>query len=94
MVEEMSMDAIQQLKETIGAKVTDPFTIGDVIRWTGGGRYTYAAIKTSAGWFTTARGYDGNAFVSAVYDYESLAEMLAKGGATDIEVATEWMAVR
>lgn len=92
MVREMSMDAVQQLKETIGAKVTDPFANGDVIRWTGGGRYTYAAIKTSAGWFTTAR--YGNTFVEAVYDYESLAEMLAKGDATDIEVATEWMVVR
>lgn len=92
MVREMSMNAIQQLKETIGAKVTDPFANGDVIRWTGGGRYTYAAIKTSAGWYTTAR--YGNTFVEDVYDYEALTGMLAKGDATDIEVATEWMAVR
>ena len=88
----MSMDAVEQLKKAIGDKITDPFANGDVIRWVGGGRYTYAAIKTSAGWFTTAR--YGNVFVEAVYDYESLAEMLAKGDATDIEVATEWMSVR
>lgn len=90
----MILDAVQKLRETIGAKVTDPFAVGDVIRWVGGGRYTYVAIKTTVGWFTIAREYDGNAFVSAVYDYEGLAGMLATGDATDIEVATEWMVIR
>ena len=87
------MDSAHQLRETIGTKVTDPFVDGDVIRWVSGGRYNYAAIKTPRGWFTTARGYDGNTHVNAVYDYEDLAEMLASSDVTEIEVALEWMSV-
>lgn len=85
------MDAIQQLMEAIGVKNIDPFANGDVIRWTGGGRYTYAAIKTPIGWFTTAR--HENTFVEAVYDYEDLVDMLARGDATNIEVAIDWIAI-
>lgn len=89
----MAKSAIESLRKDLKEKVTDKFEVGTVIRWTGGGRYSYAAIKTSIGWFTTARGYDGNGIVNKVYDYEDFVEMLAKGDATDIEVATEWEAI-
>lgn len=89
----MAKSAIDALRKDLKGKSTDRFRVGDVIRWTGGGRYTYAAIKTSIGWFTTARGINGNGIVAKVYDYEELVDMLAKGDATDIEVAVEWEAI-
>lgn len=64
--------------------------VGTVVRWTGSGTYTYAAIKTEAGWFTTAR--EGNPYVGIVY--LSLKDLLddldAKDDATDIAISTEW----
>lgn len=89
----MAEEAIEGLRKALKKKVTDRFEVGTVVRWTGGGRYTYAAIKTSVGWFTTARGYDGNGIVAKVYEYDELVEALAKGDATNIEVATEWETV-
>lgn len=89
----MSEAAIKSLRKDLKEKVTDKFEVGTVLRWTGGGRYTYAAIKTNIGWFTTARGYDGNGIVAKVYEYDELVEMLAKGDITNLEVATAWEAV-
>jgi hypothetical protein len=89
----MAKTAVERLRKDLAEKVTDTFEVGTVIRWVGGGRYTYAAIKTSVGWFTTARGYDGNGIVSKQYEYDELVEVLSKGDATDIEVATAWEAV-
>lgn len=87
------MGKMERLREALSSKVTDEFEIGDVIRWTGGGVYTYAAIKTVAGWFTTARGYDGNGYVNKAYSYEALIELLASADVTEVEVSTEWEAV-
>lgn len=86
-------DKIRSLRKKVKKKNVDPFEVGDVIRWLGGGRYRYAAIKTEVGWYTTARGYSGNAHVAKIYDYEMLTEMLALPDATDIEFAAEWEVV-
>lgn len=89
----MAKSAVERLRKDLREKVTDTFEVGSVIRWVGGGRYTYAAIKTNIGWFTTARGYDGNGIVAKVYEYDELVDALAKGDATNIEIATEWEAI-
>ena len=87
------MGKMERLRDALAAKVTDEFEIGDVIRWTGGGIYTYAAIKTSVGWFTTARGSMGNGFVAKEYTYEALVELLASADVSVVEIATGWEAV-
>lgn len=85
--------SIDRLREDLKTKVTDPFVNGDVIRWTSGERYIYAAVKTSAGWFTTAGGGNGNYFVPGNLDYEELLEVLAKSDVTEVETSTRWDAV-
>lgn len=90
----MTSSAISQLSEDmrLGGLREDPFSAGDVIRWTVDGGYTYAAIKTSVGWFTTAR--DHNMYVRQTYRYLDLVKMLVKRDVVDLEVSTEWRKVR
>lgn len=87
------MHKVEKLKEQITAHTVDPFADGDVIRWVSGGRYIYAAVKTPAGWYTTAA-LKYNTFVPKQLEYEELAEILAKGHVSDVCIATEWTAVQ
>ena len=89
----MAEAAIEGLRKALKKKVTDRFEVGTVIRWLAAGRYNYAAIKTEVGWFTTARGYDGNGMVAKCYEYEDLIEMLSRAEVTGLSVATAWEAV-
>ena len=55
----------------------DEFEDGDVVRWVVRGRsssYTYAALKTAAGWFTTATTASP---VEQVVDFDRLLEILS-----------------
>jgi len=81
--------AIADLRTAIAANAPrDRFAIATVIRWTASERYTYAAIKTTVGWFTTAR--RGNPFIKNMLTYEELEEILARPETTDAAVATTW----
>lgn len=82
---------IEALRQALSSKVQDQFAWGDVIRWTASGRYTYAAIKTVAGWFTTAREY--NEFVGQTLTFDELLEVLSRSETTNIQVAGEWFDV-
>lgn len=82
-------NAIAELRKAVAANAPrDQFAIGTVIRWTASERYTYAAIKTSVGWFTTAR--PSNPFIKNFLAYEELEEILARPETTDAAVATAW----
>jgi hypothetical protein len=83
-------DALKALRTGLKKKVSDQFEVGDVIRWTGGGRYNYAAIKSPVGWFTTA---NNNAYVPNVVSFDRLLDILNKADSTDIQVAGEWVDV-
>lgn len=61
---------------------------GDVVRWTLRGQYTYAAVKTPQGWYTTAR-----SGLQVMTD-QQLADTLARDDVDHVEVATEWQALR
>lgn len=76
----------------LGGITRDPFAVGDVIRWTVDGGYTYSAIKTPVGWFTSAR--EPNMYVRQVYSYLEMVKMLLKREVVNLEVATEWRKVR
>lgn len=80
-------EAMSRLKKSLAEKTIDLWVIGTVVRWTASGRYTYAAIKTAAGWYTTST---GNVFTPQQLDYEELIEVLARSETSDIEVATAW----
>lgn len=77
------------LREAVEKAKRDTFEEGTVIRWIGGGRYTYAAIKTPIGWVSTSR-YD-NGFVPKTMDFETLLEVLGRADNTDVEVSTGWV---
>lgn len=72
------------------------FNDGDVIRFTKTynsaqvkGTYTYAALKTSRGWYVTGRSYSKD-----VYTYDELIELITCSPcATDIQVSTTWQDV-
>lgn len=82
------MDSISKLRKAVKKRNVDDFIVGTVVRWTASNRYTYAAIKTQIGWFTTARSI--NSFVPQQLDYEELVEILARAETTDVAVATMW----
>lgn len=75
----------------------DRFVDGDIIRFTkthdvGAGRptksYTYAAVKTPAGWSMTGQ------HRKAIYAYDELIEFVVQHpAATDVQVATAWVDV-
>lgn len=64
---------------------------GTVVRWTSADRYTYAAVRCPAGWFTTAR--SGNVFVPQVITFAELLDIIARPETTEVAVATEWESV-
>lgn len=83
--------AAQSLSKALARKrrKKDKFSTGAVIRWMKG-TYTYAALKTPAGWYTTSA-YDRS--VPKVLTYEDLLEILSSERVTDVQVATGWEAV-
>lgn len=86
----------QELKEVLqkGGVTSDPFANGDVIQWTtADGSYTYVAIKTPVGWYTSATAE--NMYVRPVYRrYVDLVKMLSKKDVGNIRIAAEWDDVR
>lgn len=67
------------------------FESGTVIRWVSSGQYTYAALKTPMGWFTTARVMPGYAQrVPQVATWEELLKILLRPETSTICVATAW----
>lgn len=66
----------------------DEYANGTVVRWTTGGRYNYAAIKTDAGWYTTASQRSWS--IDKVITFDELLEIAGRSDTTDVMVATEW----
>lgn len=75
----------------LGGIANDPFAVGDVIQWTVDGGYSYAALKTPVGWYTTAR--ESNMYVRQTYRYLDLVKMLIKREVADLKVSTGWVDV-
>lgn len=67
----------------------DDFAVGDVIRWVRSGTYTYAALKTPVGWFTTSR-LSSNPYVPKVVSFGELLDCLSDPETSDVCVAAEW----
>jgi hypothetical protein len=87
----VSEKAVKGLKKALKDKASDRFETGDVIRWTAAGKYSYAAIKTPAGWYTTASALAVRVGkMPFVLDYDGLLDVLNRAETTDIKIATEW----
>lgn len=72
-------------------KRKDEFENGTVVRWTAAGVYTYAAIKTPVGWFTTA---NNNAYTPNVLrTFDDLLKVIARSETSNVAVATAWTPV-
>ena len=82
---------IKALRKALKKSRADEFDNGTVIRWTSAERYTYAAVKTPAGWFTSSRA--GNFFVPQVLEFADLIEILSRAETSNVEVAVEWESV-
>lgn len=81
---------IKGLRKAVSKRGKDDFPIGTVVRFTSGGMYTYAVVKTAVGWISTAR-QPNNGFVRQTMTYEQLVKVLSD--ATNVAVATEWEAL-
>lgn len=85
---------METLKKAMKDVERDTFEMGDVVRWTQSGRYTYAALKTPVGWYTTARAMPDSAQrVPQVVSFEQLIKLLTKSEVNKIAVATTWTPV-
>jgi cytochrome bd-type quinol oxidase subunit 1 len=77
----MSMRAVKKAVK----RSKDDFENGTIIAWTSAERYTYAAIKTPVGWYTTAS--DRAAWtVEKVITFEEVLKILARGESGDVRV--------
>lgn len=84
------MDKTEKLRDLLADAVDDPFEPGDVIQWVATGRYSFAALKTPVGWFTTsATSYTPKTLTSA-----DLFDLLARPETSNVKVATSWVQVR
>lgn len=84
--------SMKSLKKALKGKTTDTFEIGTVIRWTGADKYTYCAIKTAVGWYTTAQSY--NTYVDGRYsNLSALLKRLTESDVSEVAVSTEWTSV-
>lgn len=81
--------AVAALRKVLKDKSVDRFETGDVIRWLAAGTYSYAAIKTPVGWYTTAS-TAAYRHVGQVLTWDELIDVLSKSEATEIQVAIEW----
>lgn len=84
--------SISALAETLAtAKKDHSFANGTVIRWVQAKIYTYAAIKTPVGWFTTARSL--NLYVAQTLSFDGLLKVLKQEDVCDVEIAVKWEVV-
>lgn len=84
----MHAGGLDAIREAATKTSKDTFAVGDVVRWVAAGQYTYAAVKTQIGWFTTAS--PGNPYVRRQLDFDELLEVLARSEVTEIAVAINW----
>lgn len=81
--------SIKVLQEALADIKRDQFKDGDVLRWKSAGRYSYAAIRTPLGWYTTASS-SGERFVPKIVQFAGLIDVLSQPSVSDIEFASEW----
>lgn len=81
--------SLKVLKESLSSVKRDTFEVGTVIRWVSADRYTYAALKTPVGWYTTVSSA-GEAHVKKILDFDGLVETLSRNEVSKVEVATGW----
>lgn len=84
-------DAAGALREDLSKKVKDKFDAGDVIRWTGGGRFAYCAIKCGNSLWSISG--TGIWYGTEQKTYEQIVDILERSDVTDIEVSVEWVKV-
>ena len=77
--------SMKQVKKAV-KKARDDFETGTIIAWTASDRYTYAAIKTPVGWYTTASSAAAAFGVNKIIDFEQVLEILARGESSKVRV--------
>jgi hypothetical protein len=78
----MSMEALREAAN----KTKDTFSTGTVVRWVAKDRYTYAALKTPVGWYTTS----SVGPIPKVISFDKLLEIVAREETSDVAVASSW----
>lgn len=78
--------SLKELRKELKKNKAMSFENGTVIKWTASDRYTYAAIKTPVGWYTTA---NNNPYVpNVIHKFENLLEILKRDETSDVRIAT------
>lgn len=83
--------AVAGLRDALKEKVADKFAVGDVIRWAGGGRFTYCAIKCgNQMWAISGTGLW---YGTEQKTYEQIVEILTRSDVSDVAVAQGWATI-
>lgn len=77
---------LQELKKALNDSKKDTFAEGSVVRWTKMEKYSYAALKTSVGWYTTS----AVGWVPKQVTFEELLEILTAADVSEVKVSTQW----
>lgn len=79
------MDAVKALRKELKKRST--FENGTVIKWVGGGKYTYVAlfVAETGLWYLTSTFYGSRSMRT-----ETMMEILSGADVSDVEVATAW----
>lgn len=78
----MSMKAVKKAVK----RQKDEFEDGTLVTWTASDRYTYAAIKTPVGWYTTASDRALPYGVKKIMTFEDILKILSKGESSNVRV--------
>lgn len=70
----------------------DRYPDGTIIRWISSEKYTYGALKTPVGWYSTSASRGGvvTSQVPQIMSFETLVGILSHKASSQVEVAVAW----
>jgi hypothetical protein len=77
--------SIKEVKRAV-KRSNDDFEDGTIVAWTSSERYTYAAIKSPRGWYTTASSAAASYGVQQVITFEALLKIIARSETSNVRV--------
>lgn len=77
--------SMKEIKKAV-KRQKDDFVDGTLVTWVSGGKFTYAAIKTPVGWYTTASDRAAAFGIGKVITFETVLEILSRGESSSVRV--------
>jgi hypothetical protein len=88
---EMELVKLQEQAERFGED--SDYKVGAVIGWFSAGKYSYVAIKTPVGWYTTASQRAEYYGIKKVMTFGELVDILMRDEVTDVKKVKSWKAI-